>query len=82
MSTPLAIGFCPACQELLGPFAPQCPGCDGELAPVTITDAPDEVAAGAEAAVEAGEMISFGLNAPAAHALLIADLILRHARAA
>ena len=82
MSSPLAVGFCPACQELLAPYAPECPGCAGELVPVTITDAPDEIAEGAKAAVAEGEMISFGLDDPVDHALLMADLILRQARAA
>lgn len=78
----LLAGFCPACQEVLAPYGLECPGCTGELIPINITDAPDHVVAGASEAIHAGETLRFGMDNPADHALLLADLILRAARAA
>ncbi len=80
MPAPLAIGFCPSCQELLTPYRTGCPGCARNLVPVTITDAPDHVIA-TVTAIAAGEMICLGMGDPAAHALLLAELLLREARA-
>ena len=82
MPTPLSAGFCPSCQELLAPAGPRCPGCRGNLVPITITDAPDHVVAGVGEAIAAGEVIRFGFADPAEHALFLAELILREALAA
>ena len=82
MPSSFLAGFCPACQEVLAPYALACPGCDEELVPVNITDAPDHVIAGATEAIENGSVLRFGMDHPVDHALLLADLILRSARAA
>jgi predicted amidophosphoribosyltransferase len=82
MSVPVAAGFCPQCQELFAPLGASCPACTADLAPVAIVDAPDHLARGVEAAIADGEVLRMYMGDPADHAVLLADLILREARAA
>jgi hypothetical protein len=78
----LLAGFCAGCQEVLAPYSIQCPSCADELVPLNIMDVSDGIVVGAGEAIETGDVLRFGMEDPADHVRLLADLILRVARAA
>lgn len=70
------VGFCPDCQHLLVPLVDACPGCERELLGVRFAQAPSGL--GDPDALQAlPHPVEVGVRDRTAHAVLIAELLLR-----
>jgi hypothetical protein len=73
----LLLGFCVGCQSLFAPHGPPCPACAARLAPVCVTDASPALIREVRHATADGSRLEFRLADGAAHAALVADLLVR-----
>ncbi len=81
MLEPTALSFCPTCQELFAPPLANCPGC-GHGTVRTAVELPEVEVKGLADAVDAYGVATVWLREEAAHAALLAELLLRAAQAA